>query len=143
MSTPNLLLSFETSQTTTNRTELKQTNSMYDSNFGGGSEEDLSPSWQEAAKANVNDYLTLRAGCIARFKKLLDDKGIDLRPGDDRQLLGFLRAAMCDEEKAVNVVQDFVELHTFFKDSMIIGRAGSKLRGDVNKSCSDTAMTTL
>jgi hypothetical protein len=49
---------------------------------------------------------------MTRFKKLLDDKGIDLRPGDDRQLLGFLRTAMCCVEKAVTVVEDFVELHT-------------------------------
>ncbi len=32
----------------------------YDDDFGGGTEEELSPVWIEAAKQNVNDYPELR-----------------------------------------------------------------------------------
>jgi hypothetical protein len=90
----------------------------FDPDFGGGTEEDLNPAWQEAARVNVNDDLKLRAGRVARFKELLAEKKIELQPGDERQLLGFLRAAMCDLEKAVEMAEEFVEFQTFFKDGI-------------------------
>jgi hypothetical protein len=87
----------------------------------GAALRDLSPAWQEAARVNVNDDPKLRAGRMAKFKELLAEKEIELQPGDDRQLLAFQRAAMCDLEKAVEMAGEFVEFQTFFIFNQCIG----------------------
>ena len=38
-------------------------------------------------------------------------------PGDDRQLLGLLRAAKCDVSKAVEVAEAFVDFLDYFEDA--------------------------
>ena len=88
----------------------------YDPDFGGGSEEDLNPAWQEAARINVNDDQKLRAGRLLRLKEMLKEKQIDIRPGDDRQLLGIMRAGKCDLDKAVEIAETVIEFQSFFKD---------------------------
>ena len=53
----------------------------YDPDFGGGSEEDLPPKWQEAALKNVNDDPHLRQGRMVKFRAILKEKSIELFPG--------------------------------------------------------------
>lgn len=43
------------------------------------------------------------------FRDLLAQHCIQLRPGDDHQLLGILRSANCDVKKALDVANEFLE----------------------------------
>jgi hypothetical protein len=51
-----------------------------------------------------------------QLKELLHAERVVLCPGDDRQLLGLLRAAKCDPEKAVETAKAFLDLKRYFGD---------------------------
>ena len=58
---------------------------------------------------------------MAAFKDKLHANGTVLHPGDDTQLLGFLRAGKCDTEKAAEIAKTFVTLQKkLFPDGMNI-----------------------
>ena len=52
-----------------------------------------------------------------RLQKLLDEQGIKLFPGDDRQLLMVLRAANSDPEQAVEVAKKYISFSRYVLDS--------------------------
>ncbi|TRY67243.1 hypothetical protein TCAL_11788 [Tigriopus californicus] len=81
----------------------------HDPNFGSMNEEELSANWKQAAKSNVNDVVKERQAKIKVFRDLLAQHHIQLRPGDDHQLLGILRSANCDVKKALDVAKEFLE----------------------------------
>ena len=52
-----------------------------------------------------------------RLQELLDEQGIKLFPGDDRQLLMVLRAANSDPELAVEVAKKYISFSRYVLDS--------------------------
>jgi hypothetical protein len=91
----------------------------YDPNFGEGSEDDLvTPAWQKLALDNTNDDPGLRGRRMHRLKELLDEDRVVLCPGDERQLLGLLRAAKCNPEKAVESAKAFLDFQSYLVDGM-------------------------
>ena len=86
----------------------------YDPEFGKiADESDLAEPWRELARLNVNDEAELRADRIAELRELLEESGIVLQPGDDCQMLMFLRAANCEPKKAIDVVRHFLEYRKY------------------------------
>ena len=86
----------------------------YDPDFGKITDEsELSDSWKELARLNVNDVTELRPERIAELRGLLEDNGTVLHPGDDCQMLMFLRAANCEPNKAFDVVRYFLEYRQY------------------------------
>ena len=86
----------------------------YDPEFGKiADESDLAEPWRELARLNVNDEAELRADRIAELRELLEESGIVLQPGDDWQMLMFLRAANCEPKKAIDVVRHFLEYRKY------------------------------
>ena len=86
----------------------------YDPDFGKITDEsDLDDSWKELARANVNDVPELRSERIAELRRLLEESGTVLHPGDDRQMLMFLRSARCEPGEASNVVRHFLEYRQY------------------------------
>ncbi len=91
----------------------------YDPDFGRiVPEEDLGPEWAELARVNVKDEPELRAERISELRRLLSEKGLKVLPGDDWQMLMFLRAACCDPKKAVDVVQYFLQYRQYICKGM-------------------------
>ena len=86
----------------------------YDPDFGKITDEsDLDESWKELARVNVNDVAELRSERITELRKLLEESGIDMHPGEDWQMLMFLRASNCDPKKAFDVVRYFLEYRQY------------------------------
>ena len=54
---------------------------------------------------------------LFRLQELLDEQGIKLFPGDDRQLLMVLRAANSDPELAVEVAKKYISFSRYVLDS--------------------------
>ena len=91
----------------------------YDPEFGKiADESDLAEPWRELARINVNDEAELRADRIAELRELLEESGIVLQPGDDWQMLMFLRAANCEPKKAFDVVRHFLEYRKYIAKSL-------------------------
>lgn len=84
----------------------------------GRQEEDLSEDWVKLARRNVNEVPELREERIARLQELLDERGIKLFPGDERQLLMILRAGNSDPEVAVEVAKKYIAFSRYVLDRM-------------------------
>ena len=52
-----------------------------------------------------------------RLQELLDERGIKLFPGDERQLLMILRAGNSDPEVAVEVAKKYIAFSRYVLDS--------------------------
>ena len=52
-----------------------------------------------------------------RFQELLDERGIKLFPGDERQLLMLLRASNSDPEVAVEVAKQYIAFSRYVLSS--------------------------
>ena len=50
---------------------------------------------------------------LRRLRERLSREGMELRPGDDAQLLGVLRAANCDVDGAVEVARAFLSYQEY------------------------------
>jgi hypothetical protein len=86
----------------------------YEPDFGKITpEEELSDQWLELARINVNDVPELRTERIARLRELMEEKGLAVLPGDDWQMLMFLRAAYCDPKQAIEVVHHFLDYRQY------------------------------
>ena len=60
-------------------------------------------------------YLNFLMAC--RLKELLDERGIKLFPGDERQLLMLLRAGNSDPELAVEVAKKYIAFSRYVLSS--------------------------
>ena len=86
----------------------------YDPDFGKITDEsDFDESWKELARVNVNDVAGLRSERIVELRKLLEDSGTVVHPGDDWQMLMFLRAANCEPKRAFDVIRYFLEYRQY------------------------------
>ena len=86
----------------------------YDPDFGKiADESDLDESWKELARVNVNDVAELRSERIAELRRLLEESGTVVHPGDDWQMIMFLRAANCEPKKAFDVIRYFLEYRQY------------------------------
>ena len=80
----------------------------------------LNPAWQEAAAKNVNDDSAQRPARLKELRARLAEEEMELRPGDDAQLLGVLRAANCDVKEAVEVARAFLSYQQYCGNGNII-----------------------
>ncbi len=84
----------------------------FDDEFGV-SQCDLSDEWRKAAEENVKESDNGNEEQIVALKSRLLTSGLELRPGDDHQLLEVLRAANHDLDHAVEIAQHFVDYQDY------------------------------
>ena len=74
------------------------------------------PHWIEAASLVVFDAKDTRDSRLAEFKSELRNRKITLKPGDDNQLIGFLRAGQSNVTRALKVVEVFLLYQQYNKN---------------------------
>ena len=93
-----------------------------DPNFGDTNilEVDSNPIWKEAAISVVGDPEDTRQKRLGELRDELKGHGIKLCPGDDNQLLSFLRAGQGNVARALHVVNVFLCYQQYEKNGMSI-----------------------
>ena len=95
---------------------------IHDPNFGDTTdtlEVDSNPLWKEAAISVVGDPEDTRQKRLEELRDELKGRGIKLCPGDDNQLLSFLRAGQGKVVRAVHVVDVFLSYQQYEKNGML------------------------
>ena len=77
----------------------------------------LPDAWKEHLSNPRTQDICLFEILLFRLQKLLEEQGIKLFPGDDRQLLMVLRAANSDPELAVEVAKKYISFSRYVLDS--------------------------
>ena len=90
----------------------------HDPDFGSILGDVTSDKWIKVGIANVHDEPESREKKMSDFKEKLKERKIVLRPGDDHQLLGILRSADCEVDRAVDIVEAFLEYQIYAGDGI-------------------------
>ena len=77
------------------------------------------PHWIEAASLVVFDAKDTRDTRLAELKNELRNRKIILKPGDDNQLIGFLRAGQSNVTRALKVVEVFLQYQQYCKNGKL------------------------
>lgn len=101
----------------------------HDPNFGSlqqleGDVEENASLWKLAAENVVNDPEETRSTRLTALKEELKCRQIQLYPGDDNQLLSFLRAGQGHVSRAMHVVDVFLQYQRYEKKGkqMVVDR---------------------
>lgn len=89
----------------------------HDPNFGDTDDEEVrtNPLWSQAARDVVYDPEESRQQRLKELREELKNKQIRLVPGDDNQLLAFLRAGQGHVSRALHVVEVFLQYQQYDK----------------------------
>ena len=95
---------------------------VHDPNFGDTDvlDVDSNPLWKEAAISVVGDPEDTRQKRLEELRNKLKGRGIKLCPGDDNQLLSFLRAGQGKVARALHVVDVFLCYQQYEKNGMYV-----------------------
>ena len=88
-----------------------------DPNFGDTDTQavNFDPQWRKAAVSIVNDPEETRQSRLDELREELKNRHILLYPGDDNQLLAFLRAGQGHVARALHVVDIFLQYQQYEK----------------------------
>ena len=87
----------------------------YDPNFGDTDTKLVNedPHWIESAASVVFDPKDTRQSRLEELRQELRHQNITLKPGDDNQLVGFLRAGQGNVARALKVVEVFLRYQLY------------------------------
>lgn len=90
----------------------------HDPNFGSEQLEDVEENaslWKLAAENVVNDPEETRLSRLTELREELKCRQIQLYPGDDNQLISFLRAGQGHVSRALHVIDVFLQYQKYEK----------------------------
>ncbi len=81
-----------------------------DPNYGvSTAEKDLNEQWMNLSTKNCADNPKHRESKIAELRKILKERNLSVKPGDDAQMLMLLRTAESNPSAAADIAANFID----------------------------------